>query len=239
MTEFTPAGRPRRFATLHEAKAADDGVVLLEADWGGQTLVVARATAVHCNEETLQALLFDLDALAWPVNNMQGTWLTFKAARVGERVGGGMGGGLVTDDVWCHAELVQAGVESGVRRVFAGECRRLPEPDPAVEPQQRAAILAAYANRSPAYGLEFGWGWPESFSSLHFDDIRSRMNAEIPPRPDGERWWGATLRAVVRQAGLAVWVEGYTGADDRWDDSWGGSLVGPEDQAGRDHQDRS
>jgi hypothetical protein len=140
-----------------------------------------------------------------------------------------MGGGLVTDDVWCHAELVQAGVEAGVHSVLAGEHPRLPAPDPAVEPEQRAAILAAYQRRAPALGIDFGWAVPEDWSTISWDEIQRQRQLELPPRPDGERWWGATLRAIVDQAGSKPWVSRYSGADDRWDD--GGGIVGqPEDR---------
>lgn len=223
MTGQPGAGR-RRIASLDEARSLDDGVVLLEADWGGQTLVVARALAVRCDEPALLGVLAELDALVCPEDNLQGTWLSFGVAGVGTRLGGGMGGGLVSDDVWCHAELVQAGVEAGMRSVLAGEHRRLPAPDPAVEPEQRAAILAAYRRRAPALGIDFGWPSPENWSTISWDEIQRQRQLELPPRPDGEGWWGATLRAVVSQAGFKPWVARYSGADDRWDDSWQDSL---------------
>ena len=215
-----PGGPRRRIASLDEARSLDDGIVLLEADWGGQTLVVARAEVLRCDEATVLDLLAELGALTCPEDNLQGTRLSFGVAGVGTRVGGGMGGGLVTDDVWCHDELVQAGVEAGVRSVLAGERRRLPDADPAVDQQQLAAILAAYQRRAPALGIDFGWSSPESWSTISGDEIRRQRQLELPARPDGQQWWGATLRCVVSQAGFKPWIARYSGADDRWDDSW-------------------
>lgn len=192
--------------TLAEAHAADDGVVVLEADWGGQILVVAPAAEVACDEAVLCQLLLDLDDLAWPCNERMGTALCFERAAVDAGISGGMGGGRVTGDVWVHAEFVQAGLEPQVRAVLAGRYRRLPEPSPPVEPDVRACILRAYRERLPASGIHFGWGWPEEFSHMQWDEISRRAGEEIPPRPDGERWYGATIRGVVRHAGLRPWV---------------------------------
>ena len=192
--------------TLAEARAADDGVVVLEADWGGQILVVARAATVACDETVLGQLLLDLDELTWPGNELKGIALCFERVPVGAGIAGGMGGGRVTEDVWVHAELVQAGLEPGVRAVIAGQCRRLPEPNPPVGPEVRECILRAYRERLPASGIHFGWGWPDGWEHMHPDEIRRRQDEEIPPRPNGERWYGATIRGVVRQAGLRPWM---------------------------------
>jgi hypothetical protein len=192
--------------TLAEAKATDDGVVVLEAEWGGQILVVARAAMVACDETALCRLLLDLDELTCPEDELEGTALCFERAPVGTGIAGGMGGGRVSEDVWVHAELVQAGLEPGVRAVIAGRLRRLPEPDPPVEPAVRECILRAYRERLPATGIHFGWAWPEGWEHLHRDEICRRQDDEIPPRADGERWYGATIRGVVRQAGLPPWT---------------------------------
>ncbi len=165
MTKQCRPGQSRRITSLDEAKTLDDGVVVLTSDDGGQVLVVARAEAVQCDEVALLALLADLDELAWPSNNMQGSALSFREAAVGSHIGGGMGGGWVTADVWIHESLVQAGAEEGIRCVFDGRCRRLPPPEPVVTENQRASILHAYMQRLPAYGLDFGWGWPEGWNN--------------------------------------------------------------------------
>lgn len=96
MTKQCRPGQSRRITSLDEAKTLDDGVVVLTSDDGGQVLVVARAEAVQCDEVALLALLADLDELAWPSNNMQGSALSFREAAVGSHIGGGMGGGWVT-----------------------------------------------------------------------------------------------------------------------------------------------
>lgn len=223
MTKQCGPSRSRRITSLDEAKTLDDGVVVLTSDWGGQILGVARAAAVQCDEVALVGLLADLDELAWPSNNMQGSALWFREATVGSQIGGGMGGGWVSADVWTHESLVQAGAEEGIRCVLGGRCRRLPPPEPVVDGNQRSAILRAYTQRLPANGLDFGWGRPEGWSTMHFHEIRRRRDEEIPPRPDGQRWWGSTLRAVVRQAGHRPWGPRFAGADARCGETWPGS----------------
>lgn len=192
--------------TLAQAKALDDGVIVLEADWGGQIVVVARAAAVACDEATLRRLLLDLDELTCPEDELEGTALCFERASVGSTIAGGMGGGRVVEDVWMHAELVQAGLEPGVRAVLAGHRPRISEPDPPVDPAVRERILRAYREQLPASGIHFGRGWPEEYGKLTLEELERRQRQEVPPRADGERWYGATIRGVVRNASLQPWV---------------------------------
>ena len=56
------------FASLAEAKADPDGVVILEGDDGGQIYVVARAEDVSCSPAALDQLLRDLDLINWEGN---------------------------------------------------------------------------------------------------------------------------------------------------------------------------
>jgi hypothetical protein len=90
-------------STLAEAKAAPDGVVILEGDYGGQIYVVARAIHVQCSDRSLQQLLSDLDKREWC--DPEGAYIYFERRAVGEGVAGGMGGGEVTERVWVHPRL--------------------------------------------------------------------------------------------------------------------------------------
>lgn len=114
--------------------------------------------------------------------------------------------GWVLEEVSVSGALVQAGLEPAIRAVIAGDRARIPEPDPPVSGPERESILRAYLERLPASGIHFGRGSPEGWSSLHHDELQRRMDKEILPRADGARWHGATLRAVVAQAGLPPWV---------------------------------
>src|SRR5258705_3195629 len=91
------------FKSLEMARRDPDGVVVLEGDYGGQIYVVAMVAPIRCSEETLADLLSDLDYHAW--RDPSGAGMFFERHAVGERIAGGMGGGVVTDPVWVHPKL--------------------------------------------------------------------------------------------------------------------------------------
>jgi len=105
--------------SLDEAKACPDGVVVLEGDWGGQIYVVCPARMVACSAATLNGLLQDLDAIAWACNEGEGARVYFQRATQATGIAGGMGGGLVTDDIWIHPKLREKA--ENIRRVILGE----------------------------------------------------------------------------------------------------------------------
>lgn len=105
---------------LQEAQAADDAVVIMEGDWGGQIYLVCPVRLVHCSEEALQKLLAELDKAAWECNDGEGTGLYYEHRRLGEGIAGGMGGGLATSDLWIHTELAALGLEERIRQVVGG-----------------------------------------------------------------------------------------------------------------------
>jgi hypothetical protein len=114
-------GRNPYAVTLAEARAypGPDAVAMLEGDSGGQTYVVCPVAYIRCDEATLRRLLLDIDVKQW--NQPDDVQLSYFRAHVGENVGGGMGGGLVTDGVGVHARLRELGLESGICAVLAGE----------------------------------------------------------------------------------------------------------------------
>lgn len=98
------AGRP--YLALHsliEAQAVPDGVVVFEGDDGGQIYLVVRASEVHCSEEELVDLLADIDAAEWADPSMARIY--YERGAIGSGIAGGMGGGLVTADLWVHPQL--------------------------------------------------------------------------------------------------------------------------------------
>jgi hypothetical protein len=91
------------FDSLEAARAAADGVVVLEGDYGGQIYMVVPARLVRCREEDLRTLLMRLDSHAW--KDPAGARVYYERRPVGAGVGGGMGGGRVIDGVWLHPDL--------------------------------------------------------------------------------------------------------------------------------------
>jgi hypothetical protein len=111
--------------SLEEAKAAADSVVILQGDDGGQIYVVCRASQVSCGAETLEALLCDLDEIAWPGNDADMRRVFYERLQTGAGVAGGMGGGQVTAEPWIHNKFVAAGLRGAVLDVLQGKRDRL------------------------------------------------------------------------------------------------------------------
>ena len=111
----------RAFRSLAEA-AANGGVVILQGDDGGQIYLTCPATKIKCSEADLRDLLEYLDSKGW--KDAGSTSVRFEMCPSLE-VAGGMGGGLVTDDVWLHPELRRQGLEEPVRSFISGELKQL------------------------------------------------------------------------------------------------------------------
>ncbi len=109
------------YKSLAEAKAAANGVVVFEGDDGGQIYLVARASRVLCSQEALHRLLADLDAQAWA--DPDAARVYYENLPIGAGVAGGMGGGVVTNDIWVHQRL--RNFETAIRAVLAGQRENL------------------------------------------------------------------------------------------------------------------
>jgi hypothetical protein len=114
----------RAVASLNEARTEADFAVVLSGDFGGQVYLTAPAAVVRCEEPALRQLLADIDSIEW--DEPEGTSLAFEQLPVGSGVLGGMGGGLVADDVWVHPRL-DRDVADAARQVVRGGTPRLPE----------------------------------------------------------------------------------------------------------------
>ncbi len=90
-----------------EAKAHPDGVAIFEGDYGGQIMMTIRLKYVQCPEDRLKQILADLNDICW--NGCEGSGLYYERMKVGEGVGGGMGGGCIVDGVWAHDRLWDKG----------------------------------------------------------------------------------------------------------------------------------
>jgi hypothetical protein len=118
----------RALRSLAEARAVDDGVVVLEGDLGGQIYAVLPASVVSCSEAQLVDLAHDLDACARPFAGGEAADIYFERHRIGEPIAGGSGGGVVLPGGWVHDEFVQAGIEREIFDVVRGTRARLGRP---------------------------------------------------------------------------------------------------------------
>jgi len=108
----------RPLKTLEEARAFDDGVVILQGDWGSQIYAVIPAARIRCSLESLHRLLRDLDGIAWACNDGEGAAIYYERCPVGSGVAGGMGGGAVTGDIWIHGDF--GDISEEIRDVISG-----------------------------------------------------------------------------------------------------------------------
>ena len=110
--------------SLDDAIKHDDGVAILQGDWGGQIYAVVPARMIRCSSESLKNLLMALDSEAWSCNDNEGASIYYERKPIGMGVGGGMGGGASTGELWIHPEFDS--IADDVRRVILGELNSLP-----------------------------------------------------------------------------------------------------------------
>jgi hypothetical protein len=112
----------RSYRNLEEA-TAEGGTVILEGDDGGTIYLTCPASIVKCGEEGLRSLLSYLDSLKWADPEMAHIW--YEKHATGSRLAGGMGGGIVTEDVWIHPKLAEQGIAEKVSAFLRGEGLKL------------------------------------------------------------------------------------------------------------------
>ncbi|MBI1323151.1 hypothetical protein GC170_08180 [bacterium] len=105
--------------TLDEARKHDDGVAILQGDWGGQIYAVIPVQMILCTPDAMQKLLIDLDTEAWSCNENEGASIYYERKPAGAGVAGGMGGGASTGELWVHPEFDE--IAEQIRRVIIGE----------------------------------------------------------------------------------------------------------------------
>jgi len=110
---------------FEEARATRDAVVIMEGDWGGQIYVVCTMEQIKCDEDTLKQLLKDLDGIAWECNEGEGQGIYYEVRKVGEGIGGGMGGARVESGMWIHDEFKEKHLENEIKKVIFGEQIRI------------------------------------------------------------------------------------------------------------------
>jgi hypothetical protein len=200
----TARGQPYvSYRTLAEARSADAAIVIIEGDYGGQIYLTAPIEHVGCTETRLRRLAEELELLCWSFPN-RGERVVFEPGLPGRGVGGGMGGGRVIDGVWTHEEIRQLGLAGVVTEVLAGGRDDLPDPDPDVTPEARAAIVKAFDDRLDVLCPAFGLPSPAYLHEMHRDEWNRRQAAAIPAPSGYSKWYWATFRAVARRAGRSI-----------------------------------
>jgi len=106
---------------LNEARSYLDGIAILQGDDGGQIYIVCPVALIKCSESTLQQLLTDLDALAWPGNDPDSAKIYYERKSSDTNVIGGMGGAKVIENIWIHQEFKTKGLESAIKEVIEGK----------------------------------------------------------------------------------------------------------------------
>lgn len=106
-----------------EAKNIDNAVVIMEGDWGGQIYLTCPMNLVKCDEETLKKLLNYLDNIAWDCNEGEGKGIYYEVKQPMEGVSGGMGGGVVLNELWLHDEFKD--MKEKINSVINGTCNEL------------------------------------------------------------------------------------------------------------------
>jgi len=98
------------YKTIDEARRDAQAIVVFEGDYGGQIYLTCPLTKVACSLASLERLLNEMGLFAWT----DGESLYFERVSEDRSVCGGMGGGLVEDDVWIHYEfrnLCEVGID--------------------------------------------------------------------------------------------------------------------------------
>jgi hypothetical protein len=119
---------------FEEARRTDGCYLIMEADCGGQILLTCPMPLVRASNEALLLLLSDLESITWGKGSVDESSsepqcydaeMFFEIMRAGEGVGGGMGGGLVTDRLWLHPELTEKGWTQEIDQVVSGTLPRI------------------------------------------------------------------------------------------------------------------
>ena len=113
----------KSFETLSEAQNHPNTIVVFEGDDGGQIYLVCPVALIKCNETKLYQLLKDIDAYCW--NDPAGVNIYYEQRPVAGIIAGGMGGGLVRDDLWLHDEIRKLRVEKEIKDVLSDKLDRI------------------------------------------------------------------------------------------------------------------
>ena len=105
------------FETLEEA-SRNNAVLIMQGDEGGQIYLTYPAARIACSAERLNELLRFVDSKSF--SDISSASIRYELLKPGDGVAGGMGGGIVTGDLWIHPEIATVELEEKIRSVFSG-----------------------------------------------------------------------------------------------------------------------
>ncbi|ANY67864.1 hypothetical protein BBD42_16325 [Paenibacillus sp. BIHB 4019] len=107
--------------SLETAKNYENAYLVMEGDYGGEIYLVCPVKIIRCSSQTLSRLLEDIDRLYWEDEDGRGIY--FELFNIGDIVSGGMGGGVATNRLWVHEELLS--IENEISKVIYGKKIRI------------------------------------------------------------------------------------------------------------------
>lgn len=112
----------KSYKDLKSAKTDPDSYVVMQGDWGGQIYLTCPIKCVTCDEYMLKKVLRKLDGMCWGCNAGAGADLCYETHRSGDVVPGGMGGGLATDGLWIHPNILNEGnIKAELESIILGK----------------------------------------------------------------------------------------------------------------------
>ena len=79
--------------------------LVMEGDWGGQVYLSVPMATVGATLADIDMLLTEIDHACWSCNEGEGSSWYMVDGQPGEGVMGGMGGGILLNQLWLHEEL--------------------------------------------------------------------------------------------------------------------------------------
>jgi hypothetical protein len=117
-SERSPAQPPNVILeSFEEARAIPDGVAILRGDGGRWVYATVPAAHLACDDVTLIALLFALDARA--CDRPEVATIAFEVAPVGSHVAAEFGQAPIVDGLWLHPNFAKRGFSPHVADVIA------------------------------------------------------------------------------------------------------------------------
>ena len=103
------------YKTLRDA-VNHEATLIMQGDDGGQIYLTYPSSKVRCSEQQLNELLKFVDSKCW--KDIDSASLLYEAVQPGQGVPGGMGGGMVTGDLWLHPKIAKLELESKIREIL-------------------------------------------------------------------------------------------------------------------------
>jgi hypothetical protein len=136
------------YKTLAEARRGRSGCLVMQGDFGGTIYCTCPVQQIKCSLKHIKQLLTIIDTVYW--SDPRGARIYFEDRRSGEGIVGGMGGGIVLDDIWVHPKIVECGLATTIWAVLKS---KTPKPAFLIVPKSRNEMKVNY----PKYAHLAGW----------------------------------------------------------------------------------